>query len=83
MIPQIAADFERQFGRSSGGLLHGYRCEDAHTIVVALGSVLGTIKDTVDSAARCRPPHRRAGHHLFRPFPLAAVREALVHAGSA
>ena len=80
LIPQIAADFERQFGRSSGGLLHGYRCEDAHTIVVALGSVLGTIKDTVDAL-------RDAGHRIgvlgitsFRPFPLAAVREALVHA---
>ena len=80
LIPQIAADFERSFGRSSGGLLHGYRCEDAHTIVVALGSVLGTIKDTVDAL-------RDAGHRIgvlgitsFRPFPLAAVREALVHA---
>ena len=80
LIPQIAADFERQFGRSSGGLLHGYRCEDAHTIVVALGSVLGTIKDTVDAL-------RDAGHRIgvlgitsFRPFPLAAVREGLLHA---
>ncbi len=80
LIPQIAADFERIFGRSSGGLLHGYRCEDAHTVVVALGSVLGTIKDTVDAL-------REAGHRIgvvgitsFRPFPLAAVREALRHA---
>ncbi|MBS0444300.1 MAG: pyruvate ferredoxin oxidoreductase [Proteobacteria bacterium] len=80
LIPQIAADFERSFGRSSGGLLHGYRCEDAHTIVVALGSVLGTIKDTVDAL-------RDAGHRIgvlgitsFRPFPLAAVREGLLHA---
>ena len=28
--------------------MHAYRTEDAETIVVALGSVLGTIKDTVD-----------------------------------
>jgi pyruvate ferredoxin oxidoreductase alpha subunit len=28
--------------------MHTYRSEDADTIVVALGSVLGTIKDTVD-----------------------------------
>lgn len=79
-IPQIAAEFQGIFGRDSGGLLHTYRCEDAHTIVVALGSVLGTIKDTVDAL-------RDEGHRIgvlgitsFRPFPLAAVREALVHA---
>lgn len=79
-IPQIAAEFQAIFGRDSGGLLHGYRCEDAHTIVVALGSVLGTIKDTVDAL-------REQGHAIgvlgitsFRPFPLAAVRETLQHA---
>jgi pyruvate ferredoxin oxidoreductase alpha subunit len=32
----------------AGGLVRPYRCEDAETIVVALGSVLGTLKDTVD-----------------------------------
>ena len=79
-IPQIAAEFQAIFGRDSGGLLHTYRCEDAHTIVVALGSVLGTVKDTVDGL-------RGQGHAIgvlgitsFRPFPLAAVREALQHA---
>ena len=38
----------RIFGRDSGGLIKPYRLEDAETIVIALGSVLGTIKDTVD-----------------------------------
>jgi pyruvate ferredoxin oxidoreductase alpha subunit len=79
-IPQIAAEFKAAFGRDSGGLLHCYRCEEADTIVVALGSVLGTVKDTVDAL-------RGAGHRIgvlgitsFRPFPLAAVRAALQHA---
>ena len=48
LIPEIAGEFERAFGRDSGGLIRTYRSEDAETIVVALGSVLGTIKDTVD-----------------------------------
>jgi pyruvate ferredoxin oxidoreductase alpha subunit len=79
-IPQIAAEFQATFGRDSGGLLHTYRCQDAQTVVMALGSVLGTIKDTVDDL-------REQGHAIgvlgitsFRPFPLAAVREALQHA---
>ena len=42
LIPQLSAEFKQQFGRESGGLIKPYRCEDARTIVVALGSVMGT-----------------------------------------
>jgi pyruvate ferredoxin oxidoreductase alpha subunit len=76
-IPTIADEFEREFGRKSGGLIHPYRCEDAETIVVALGSVVGTIKDVVDEL---REQHVRIGVlgiTSFRPFPLEAVREVL------
>ena len=38
----------RRSAATSGGLLRTYRIEDAETIVVALGSVLGTIEDVVD-----------------------------------
>src|SRR5690348_459802 len=48
LIPEFARDFQSVFGRDSGGLLRGYRCDDAQTIVVAMGSVLGTIEDTID-----------------------------------
>lgn len=76
-IPELAEEFKRQFGRDSGDLMHTYRVEGADTIIVAMGSVLGTIKDVVDEM-------RDAGHKIgvlgitsFRPFPLAAVRMAL------
>ncbi|MGE5468952.1 MAG: pyruvate ferredoxin oxidoreductase [Ignavibacteria bacterium] len=76
-IPAYAAEFKDIFGRDSGGLCHCYKCDDADTIVVAMGSVLGTIKDTVDEM-------RAAGHKigvlgitLFRPFPINQVRAAL------
>lgn len=79
-IPQLAAEFKQVFGRDSGGLTHTYRAEDAETMVVAMGSVLGTIKDTVDEM-------RADGHRIgvlgitsYRPFPLAEVRAALQHA---
>ena len=77
VIPRIADEFKQRFGRDAGGLVRGYRCEDAETIVVALGSVIGTLKDTIDQM-------RDEGHKIgvlgirsFRPFPLAAVRAAL------
>ncbi len=76
-IPQIADEFTQRFGRNSGGLVRGYRIEDAETIVVALGSVLGTIKDTVDEMRDTGLRVGVLGIQSFRPFPLAAVRAAL------
>ena len=79
-IPELAVEFNEIFGRESGGLIHTYRADDAETMIVALGSVLGTIKDTVDEM-------RDEGHKIgvlgitsFRPFPQQQVREALVNA---
>jgi pyruvate ferredoxin oxidoreductase alpha subunit len=72
-MPEYAAEFKAVFGRDSGGLTHTYRADDAETIIVAMGSVLGTIKDVVDEM-------RDDGHKVgvfgitcFRPFPLAQV----------
>jgi pyruvate ferredoxin oxidoreductase alpha subunit len=76
-IPRIAAEFEQRFGRRSGGLVRGYRCEDAETIVVALGSVIGTLKETVDALRDDGVRIGVLGIQSYRPFPLAAVRAAL------
>ena len=79
-IPALAAEFKKIFGRDSGGLLHPYRIEDAETVVIALGSVLGTIKDTVDEMRDRGVRIGVLGITSFRPFPLAAVRQALSNA---
>ena len=79
-VPAIAREFREAFGRDSGGLVKPYRTDDAETVVVALGSVLGTIEDVVDTM-------RDEGHSIgalgitcFRPWPVAEVREALAGA---
>ncbi|GAB4215554.1 MAG: pyruvate synthase subunit PorA [Rhodoferax sp.] len=79
LIPQVAAEFSRVFGRDSGGLIKTYRLEDAETVVVAMGSVLGTLMDTVDAL-------REQGHKVgvlgitaYRPFPIEAIRDATAH----
>jgi pyruvate ferredoxin oxidoreductase alpha subunit len=79
-IPELAREFSRAFGREAGGLLRRYRTEDAETIVVALGSVLGTVKDTVDALRDEGARIGVVGIGAFRPFPSAAVREALIDA---
>src|SRR5579863_476958 len=77
LIPQVAADFARQFGRTSGGLVRPYRLDDADLVVVALGSVLGTIQDAVDELRDDGIRAGALGITTFRPFPGQAVRAAL------
>jgi pyruvate ferredoxin oxidoreductase alpha subunit len=77
VIPAVAAEFSTAFGRSSGGLVRGYRTEDAEIVVAALGSVLGTVKDTVDDLRADGIRAGVLGITSFRPFPVHAVREVL------
>ena len=77
LVPEIAAEFASSFGRPSGGLLRRYRTEGADTIVVALGSVLGTIEDVVDELRDEGIRIGALGITCFRPFPLDEIREAL------
>ena len=80
LVPEIAAEFAGAFGRTSGGLLRRYRTEGAETVVVALGSVLGTIADVVDELRDEGVRIGALGITCFRPFPLDELREALRHA---
>ena len=77
LIPEVAAEFTKTFGRNSGGLVRGHRLADADIVIVALGSVLGTIKDTVDELRGDGMRVGILGISTFRPFPARAVREAL------
>ncbi len=79
-IPRIAADFEAQFGRASGGLLREYRLDDAETVVVGLGSMLGTLEEAVDQLRDQGVPIGVLGVKCFRPWPKGEVREALSRA---
>ena len=76
-IPPIAADFEARFARPSGGLVRGYRIEDAETIVVALGSVVGTIEDVVDELREQGVKIGAVSIKCFRPWPREEVRKVL------
>jgi len=80
LIPQVAKDFEEIFHRDSGGLIREYHCEGAETIVIALGSVLGTIKDVIDDQREKGVSIGALGIISYRPFPFDAVRKALIHA---
>ena len=76
-IGELGAEFAEAFGRDSGGLVHPYRSADAEVVVVAMGSVLGTIKDVVDEQREAGLRIGALGITSFRPFPIDAVRRAL------
>ncbi|MDP6104365.1 MAG: pyruvate ferredoxin oxidoreductase [Gammaproteobacteria bacterium] len=74
LIPQINEDFKQIFGRDSGGLISTTNTEDADTVVVTLGSVIGTIEEAIDEQ------DEKIGAltiRSFRPFPLEQIRSAL------
>jgi len=77
LIPHLADAFRTRFGRASGGLLKSYRTADAETIVVALGSVNGTIQEVVDEMRDDGVKIGSLSICSFRPFPLAETREVL------
>ncbi len=79
-IPEIVADFSETFGRDCGGLVRSYRTDDAETIVVALGSVLGTIEEVVDELREQGQKIGVVAIKCFRPYPLDEVRAALAGA---
>lgn len=86
IIPEISQEFENIFNRRAGGeadiggLVSTYKIEDAELILVALGSVLGTIKDVVDVARTEGIKVGVLGITSFRPFPMDIVRKHIKHA---
>jgi len=80
LIPAWSSEFRKAFARDAGGLVRPYRLEGADTVVLALGSVLGTIKDTVDELRERGQRIGVLGVSCFRPWPHAAVREMLAGA---
>lgn len=80
LIPLLAEEFKARFGRSSGGLLRTYRAEDAELLVVAMGSVCGTIKDTIDEMRDDGQSVGLVTLVSYRPFPTRELRDAIAGA---
>jgi pyruvate ferredoxin oxidoreductase alpha subunit len=79
-VPRVAEEFRAAFGRASGGLLRAHRTSDADIVVVALGSMVGTIESIVDELREEGVPIGSLSVRCFRPWPGREVREALASA---
>jgi 2-oxoisovalerate ferredoxin oxidoreductase alpha subunit len=73
-IRKADKEWEEITGRSYGGMMDMYRCEDAEYILFGAGTMMSTAKDVVDEM-------RSEGHkvgvarlRVFRPFPFEEAR---------
>jgi len=76
-IHAAGKEFGKMFGRDYSAMVEGYQLEDAETVIVALGSICGTVKDTIDDM---RKEGKKVGLlkiRVFRPFPSEVVARAL------
>jgi pyruvate ferredoxin oxidoreductase alpha subunit len=76
VIEEVAAEFERKFGRKYG-LFEAYKMDDAEIAIVVLGSTAGTAKAVVNEL---REKGIRAGLvkiRVFRPFPYKQLADLL------
>ena len=86
LIPKLSAEFSEIFGRQAAGeddadgVVTKYKLDGAEIVLVALGSLLGTIKDAVDALREEGIKVGALGITSFRPFPLDAVRMQLMAA---
>lgn len=79
-IEEVANEFKDVYGRYYGGLIDGYVLDDAEIVIMAMGSVIGTIKDTIDVLRSEGESVGLLKVRSFRPFPVEAVRSALKNA---
>jgi len=79
-IDEIANEFKEVYGRYYGGLIDGYVLDDAEIVIMAMGSVIGTVKDTIDELRSVGESVGLLKVRSFRPFPKDAIRKALKNA---
>lgn len=79
-VPQLAVDVDREWARLTGrswGIVERYRCDEAKTVLVTMGSLCGTARDAVDALRDAGVAVGLLKVRLFRPLPIAALRAAL------
>ena len=76
-IKEIFAEWAEISGRDYGGLIESYRIEDAEVILLAMGSMAGTIKETVDNLRSAGEKVGLVRIRSYRPFPYEEIWQAV------
>jgi pyruvate ferredoxin oxidoreductase alpha subunit len=76
-IKEVFSELAGITGRDHGGLIEAYRTEDAEVVLLAMGSMTGTVKEAVDDL---RSSGKKVGLikiRCYRPFPHEDIWEAI------
>jgi pyruvate ferredoxin oxidoreductase alpha subunit len=76
-IKEVSADFAKTFGRDSGGFIKTYKLKDADVAIVSMGSVVGTIKDLIDTLEEEGKKVGLLQICSYRPFPRQEIYNVL------
>ncbi len=76
-LDTIDGSFQEAFGRSYGGQIEAYRCEDADIVLVTSGSATGTARTVIDAKREAGMKVGLVKLRLFRPFPVETLTPVL------
>ena len=76
-IDDIDADFNDSFGRSYGGQIETYRCDDADIVLVTSGSAVGTARTVINAKREAGMKVGLVKIRLFRPWPVDRLSSVL------
>lgn len=77
VIEKVQKEFEAKFGRKLE-IVEGYKTEDADVVLVALGSMCGTVKYVVNQLRKQGKKVGLVKVVVFRPFPSKQLRKILL-----
>lgn len=75
VIEQVDGEFGKTFGRSYGGMVEQYCCNDAEYVLVAMGSTVGTTRLVVDKMRESGIKVGLFKVRFYRPFPKEEIAE--------
>jgi len=69
LIPEIAKEWKKKFGRYHGDLIEKYKCDNADYILLAMGAIGAESKVAIDNLQKNGFKVGLARVRTFRPFP--------------
>lgn len=73
LIPEIAKDWKKRFGRYHGDLLEMYKCDNSDYILLTMGAIAAESKVAIDNLQREGLKVGLARVRTFRPFPVEEI----------
>ena len=73
LIPEIAKEWKKKFGRFHGDLLEFYKCEGAEYILLSMGAIGAESKVAIDNLQKEGYKIGLARVRVIRPFPIEEI----------